>query len=263
MRNSINAVTVSVDFGDILALTLPYNRCHFNRFLVVTVPYDEQTIKVAEENDCEVFTTGDFYNGGAEFAKYAGLEAAIASWTGRNGWMCFLDADTVWPREGDWRERIAYMPLQKGFLHGPFRHVKESLEGGIPPEAQWSEYPRHPVHSEFPGYTQIFHSEDEVLGPLPWHEVDWRHAGGGDSFFQMKWPDDRRIRLAMPTLSLGPHGVNWCGRSSPYVDGSVHPEAAARKNRVKAYIRGRPSGPRVTTEQRHAAEKLPPRSKGG
>ena len=43
---------------------------------------------------------------------------------------------------------------------------------------------------------EVFHADDPHLGPPPWFDVRWSHAGGGDSEFQAKWPDHLKVRPA-------------------------------------------------------------------
>lgn len=47
----LNCIIVCVDYYDILAYTLSYNREHFNKVVVVTSPFDPKTRKVALDND--------------------------------------------------------------------------------------------------------------------------------------------------------------------------------------------------------------------
>jgi hypothetical protein len=118
------------------------------------------------------------------------------------------------------------------------------LSGGclIPGEEDWPQFPLHPQQVEWAGYSQIFHASDPVLGSPPWHETNWRHCGGADSFFQAKWSSANKVRPPFEVLHLGPAGVNWCGRAVPYVDGSQHPEAEHRRAQLTAFVQGRRRG---------------------
>ena len=44
----MNAILVCVDYSDLLAITLPHNRHHFNKVMVVTTPEDKDTIRLCE-----------------------------------------------------------------------------------------------------------------------------------------------------------------------------------------------------------------------
>ena len=230
--DDLRAVLVCVDFADLLAVTLPYNRHHFKQVLVVTTPLDRETLKVAKRHQAEVYVTNAFYDHAAAFNKWVGLEEALDSF-GRVGWLCLMDVDILWPQE------IVPFECAIGSLYTPYRHIFSDVTRPIPAEHEWSLYPIHPGVDEFSGYSQIFHAQDSVLGPAPWHELDWVHAGGADSFFQAKWSPNRKIRPPFEVLHLGEPGANWCGRVTPYLIGGEPVEASWRLAQVKSYLAGR------------------------
>lgn len=246
-----NAILVSVDYTDLLRLTLPRNRHHFDKVLVVTSTENYEHVRaVARPCGALVYGTNAFYEQGAQFNKWLALEEGLDA-LGRRGWLCVMDADVVWPGV------LPDFQLRRGCLYAPYRRMMNDLAdlsvGGLPPEERWLEYLRHPNVGEFAGYSQIFHAGDPVLGDPPWHEVDWRHAGGADSYFQARWPTDRKVRLPFEVLHLGPAGVNWCGRATPYVGGGCHEDAAARARQTRAYVSGRA---RRAGTDRHGHERL-------
>jgi hypothetical protein len=226
---------VCVDYADLLAITLPYNRHHFSEVVVVTTESDVETRHLAKKYLCRTFPTDVFYRDGAIFNKWRALEEGL-DWMGRHGWLCVMDADVLWPKH-------ARMQLGQGLLHGPYRRMFPDLTLPIPPEDEWRRWPVHTNVREWAGYTQIFHADDPKLGPPPWHEVDWKHAGGADSFFQQKWPTMLKVRLSWDVLHLGPAGVNWCGRASPLVDGTTPEGSVEKMEKVRAFVRARQRGP--------------------
>jgi hypothetical protein len=268
----MNAILVSVDYSDLLAITLPYNRHHFNRVMVVTRPNDFHNVfPIAQANQAVVYTTDAFYRDGAVFNKWAALEEGL-TWMGREGWICIMDADVLWPkklivhREG---ELLGLgIPVLGGAEHGiilrtgqlctPRRRMWRSWPdnplpirlsdfwlGGhrAPGEEHWEEFPLHRNEVEFAGYSQIFHADDPVLGSPPWHQTNWKHAGGADSFFQAKWVQANKIRPPFEVLHLGPAGQNWCGRATPYLDGTTPENAGEKIAQVGRFLRGRTYGP--------------------
>ena len=103
------AVMVSVDYADLLSITLPRNRHHFERVMVVTTPNvsDLATREVARANNAELFCTNSFYDDGAHFNKWKALEQALDK-----GWKilarCFEPQETsfrtdlieqFWPKD--------------------------------------------------------------------------------------------------------------------------------------------------------------------
>lgn len=228
----MRAILVSVDYYDYLAITLPYNRHHFEEVMVVTNTTDSVTKLVAEENDCRIYSTDSFYSDGAVFNKWRALEEALDSY-GREGWMCIMDADVLWPKS------IPHYQLRVGNLYTPKRRMMLDPSDLPITEDQWKTYPLHRQQQEFAGYTQIFHCDDPHLPDPPWHETDWRHAGGADSFFQDCWPKERKIRPPFEVLHLGESGKNWCGRVVPYLDGYKDPKANERYQTLRDFIHKR------------------------
>src|SRR3990172_1042499 len=196
----MRAITVAVDYLDLLAITLPYNRHHFDDFMVVTSPpeRDKGIIQLATALKCRVHVTDAFYRNNAVFNKWLALEEALDAF-GRHDWTVLLDADILWPR------KLPEFPKAIGCLYTPFRRIAidyRSFADGVPPESQWARF-RLFKEYEYAGYSQIFHADDRHLPAPPWHETDWVHAGGADSFFQRLWPDVEKIRPPFTVLHLG------------------------------------------------------------
>ena len=246
MPTPLRAFIVCVNYADLLAITLPYNRHHFEQVIVVTTAEDTATRDACEKNSAHCVVSDKFYKDGADFNKFAALEEAFDI-HGRHGWICIMDADVMWPKHIDW---VFWQPdwlagpktrskvMLPGNLYTPLRRMCEDLTN-IPHEPYWSSYPLHPQQVEWAGYTQIFHGTDMHLGQPPWHLMNWKHAGGPDSWFQQRWPARCKHRPPFECLHLGPAGVNWCGRSSAYVDGSVPSESPERRQKLMWYMRQR------------------------
>lgn len=217
-KTGLRAVVVSVDYADLLKVTMPYNRHHFDEVLVVTstLPGDDETAALSKRYGADVFRTDLFFRDGAHFNKWRALEAGLDHF-GRHGVLCLLDADVLWPQYLSGGHQF-----EPGHLYSPLRHMAPwPLPGDyVPLEATWKQYPIHRNVGEWAGYTQIFHADDPALGPAPWHQIDWCHAGGADSFFQQKWPPYLKVRTPWNVLHLGEAGVNWHGRATDYADGT-------------------------------------------
>lgn len=202
----MKAILTCVEYGDLLALTLPYNRHHFERVVVVTTPQDTETIQVAQENNCIIYATEKFYANGAQFNKWEPLEEGLDI-LGRSGWICIMDADIAWPKV------IPNQIWNVDTLYSPRRYINHHLN--IPPESLWPAFEIHPVSHIWAGYSQIFHAS--AAGPAPWH-MSHHTAGGPDTVFQNKWT--KKERLSWKCLHIGPTEMNWCGRITPRVDGT-------------------------------------------
>lgn len=213
----MNAILVAVNYDACLTLTLPYNRHHFDRVVVVTDDGDagDRTRRIALPHGCEVFHTDAFYRRGAMFNKWLALEEGLDACKLRTGWLCVMDADVLWPKDlpRTWQPGREYpgFGYREGCLYTPRRRMYPTIPQEVPPEEEWGRYPLHRNEAEFAGYSQVFHCSDPALPPAPWHETNWIHAGGADSFFQRRWPESRKVRPPFEVLHLGPAGENWCG----------------------------------------------------
>lgn len=245
----MKAILISVDYHDLLDMTLPYNRHHFESVMVVTAKRDEATQRIAWANDATVYCTDAFWARGASFNKWAALEEGLDQF-GREGWLAILDADVLWPKViPDW-------PRYVGYLYTPLRRMFTDLTQPIPPESEWRTYPVHKNVGEWAGYSQILHCNDHHLGKPPWHETDWRHAGGADSIFQAKWDKASKQRPPFECLHLGSAGENWYGRATAYLDGTVPPDAEAKREAVRRIWTGRAARRGKGEAGRYEGEKL-------
>lgn len=249
MIQPIRTILVSVGYHDLLAATLPLNSRHWSEVMVVTDLADDRSAAVAEANEARVFRTDAFTRGGAEFNKWLALEEGLDAF-GRHGVLCIADADVIWPI-------VAPIVLPPGCLLTPYRRMAPWPLDRIPPEEEWSKLPRHRNVNEWAGYSQVFAADDPALGPPPWHQTDWKHAGGADTVFQRKWPANKKVRPPWEVLHLGEAGANWYGRATPLADGTVPPDADAKREKVRRLWAGRRAFPVGTPEAvRWVAERL-------
>lgn len=226
------ALTVCVEYDDLLAITLPQAAKHFERVCVVSTPGDERTAKVvAGVEGAEVFVTDAFYRRGAAFNKGLAIEEGLDA-MGREGWLVIFDADIVMPAEMD------FDGIQAGNLYCPRRRQLQQ-EWRYSEELDWMSLPgvRDVEHA---GFFQLFHADDAALESRPWYGVDWLHAGGCDSDFQAKWPQDRKVWLPFDVLHLGPVCRNWHGRHTPRLDGRPIRDAELRCRRQAEMFARRP-----------------------
>lgn len=235
----MNGIVVSVDYAGELALTLPRASPHFDRIVVISTPQDHATAAVVRSiPNAELFLTDAFYRRGALFNKWLALEEGFDR-LGREGWVVVMDADVVVPKNCG--QALAAV-VQSGCLYTPRRRMLYEPAGVDVDRLDWKTLPLH-QDTEFAGYFQCFSCDDPVLGRPPWWDVNWRHAGGADSYFAMKWKRRNQVRPNFEVLHLGVDGANWCGRSTPRLDGSLPPDAAARAAQLKDFIDGRGRGP--------------------
>lgn len=233
----LRAIMVCVDYSDLLDVTLRLNAHHFSEIMIVTSMSDYSTLDFVRRMSIRIprlriFRTDAFYENGADFNKWLALEQALDEF-GRHGWICNMDADVVWP------SKLPHFQLEQGYLYGPLRRMMRNVALPLPPEKDWQQFELHRNIAEIAGYSQIFHADDPALRQTPWFEINWKHAGGGDSMFQMRWPQNRKVRPPFEVLHIGENGKNWCGRSTQYLNGTFPADAAEKAKRVITYIRGR------------------------
>lgn len=208
----IRAIVVSVNYDDLLKISLPLNMRHFSECLVVTSHEDEGTQRVASSvPHVRTFKTDAFRRHGASFNKGYALELAFQQ-LDRKGWLCVWDADTILPSDlkgvDGGLSPVCLYSARRRILSDP-REYTHSYD--------WS---RAPITTDlvYPGYFHLFHTSDPALRNPPWYDVTFSHAGGGDGYFQSRWPSKHKIRLPFEVLHLGPRDTNWFGRVSPRLD---------------------------------------------
>lgn len=277
----MRAFLVSVDYTDLLSITLSYNRHHFSDVYVITSSADAKNVEpICRENRAHMIVTDLFWEREATFNKWAALEYGL-DLAGRYGWICIMDADVLWPKKLFVRTCLGDGPVyldvegtdeqsppeytrfkvKWGQLCSPLRRMFNPpnwsewvTRHGVLPEESWTNFPIHRNVAEWAGYSQIFHADDPHLPSPPWHQTDWKHAGGADSFFQNLWPVECKVRPPFEVLHLGDAGANWCGRSTPYLDGTKHPQAEVRALRMREIWRGRVG---KVGDERFKQERLP------
>ena len=208
MKLSLQGYVVCVNYASLLELTLPSNIEHLNSLTIVTDYKDIATQQLAKKYNANLHVTDSFYADGAYFNKYRALQEAIDKYP-PDGWTVLFDADIVWPEH-------MTLTLVKGCIYTPYRCVLENIELF---DSNYSWYDSQPTNVggdrvEFPGYTQIFHSDDDVLKEKPWFMLNCKHAGIADSVFQNRWTKNNKVRPVFKVLHLGKVGINWCGKEN-------------------------------------------------
>ena len=227
--NGIRAFTVCVEYHDILEKTLPINAKLFDDILVITAPQDFQTIEVCARLGVKVFVTDEFWKHGAQFNKYAAVEQGLNHF-GRSGWMCALDADVVFSGRTD-----RFNP-QIGRFYVPRRRQLDDIRADVPEERKWARLPYTDQRMIWSGYCQIFHADDPHCQVVPWFDTHWKTAACADTFFGDRWPERNKFIPGFEVLHIGQPKVNWCGRVTPFADGTVPQDAEKRAGNLQAYM---------------------------
>lgn len=211
----MKGIVICVNFDDLLSITLPRNLSFLDSCLVVTSPQDERTqhfVKTVDRAEC--YVTDAFYRNGATFNKGLAMEEGFDV-LGRDGWILIWDADTLFPSTF----QLPYLDPEN--LYNAPRRLMEHPDRDWPNYANerwWDTLPICPDRV-FPGYFQLFNASCSYIRERPWYDVTFTHAGGGDGYFQSRWPNHKKQRLDFEVLHFGPRDRNWFGRTMPRTDG--------------------------------------------
>lgn len=230
----IEAITTCVDHADFLAHTLPLNKSHFDKLIVVTAPEDKGTIKVCDYHGVRYHATDAFRTRWQEFRKGAGINEGLAL-LDKDSWIVHLDADIILPAH--FRQAVASAALDTSMIYGCDRVECQSYEawqkfiGKPEPAIQGNGVFIHTTHSpfrfgtrvQFPdaggwipiGFFQMWHADSGRL-VYPEGHTD---AGREDSLFPKQWPRSKRGFLPEVIAyhlesEQAPMAVNWAGRKT-------------------------------------------------
>jgi GTP:adenosylcobinamide-phosphate guanylyltransferase len=239
----LEAVIVCVNYSDFLIHTLPQNKQHFDKVVVVTDMHDKETKNVCEYHHVECIQTNVFYNNGDNFNKGKGINEGLKR-LGMDGWVVQLDADIYLPP-------LTRMILNNCEKNGGF-NVK-SIYGidrmMCPDYNSWIDFMENPklthegwvyVHTNiFPLGVRIakFHTSESETGYLPigffqmWNprasnvyrypehhgsadRTDVKMAHNFTKFNRHLIPEIISIHLESESLGISEMGKNWDGRKT-------------------------------------------------
>lgn len=235
----IEAVIVCVNYSDFLAYTLPANKPHFNKIIVVTdIRSDdsENVANICKYNDIECVHTDDFYQYDAKINKSMGINAGLQRLSFR-GWVVQLDADIYLPP----MFRTVMQNISKKFdpkcIYGIDRFMCKSYRDFISyienPTPQHTGYVFiNPPGANFElgsrvaqyygegyyviGYFQMWHPVKSGIYTYPTDSIGVDRT---DMLFTKIWDPERRILIPeIMAIHLESEdsdmGTNWMGRKS-------------------------------------------------
>ena len=233
----LEGVIVCVNYADFLAHTLPHNKIHFDRLVVVTDRNDTQTLKLCEYHHVECIQTDAFYSEGADFNKAKGINVGLNR-LARKGFVMHLDADIYLPPLT--RRILENIDIDPDYLYGADRMM-------CPTYADWMQFMENPslthegwiyIHPTiFPlgvriaeymskGYEPIgyFQLWNPIASKVFWYPEEHGAADRTDVLFAKKWHRAKRglipeiivIHLDSDNLNLKEMGKNWNGRKTSH-----------------------------------------------
>lgn len=228
---------MSAGYSDFLAHTLPHNKHHFDRLIVVTDTKDDSTKRLCEHLYVECIQTDVFYENGDSFAKAKGINVGLDALSKRE-WVIHLDADIYLP------------PMFRVILENIIDELPKDNIYGIdrmmcPDYNAWANYidspkPLHEgwiyVHpSIFPIGVRIAEYTHKGWEPIGFFQM-WNPSASNvytypdkhgaadrtDVLFTKNWPRGKRqlipeiigIHIESENLDLKNMGKNWNGRKT-------------------------------------------------
>lgn len=208
--DSLNAVTVCVNYGDFLIHAVQNKPC-FDRWMIVTVPEDEETIRICKDHDLEycfsdrLLQDGGFHKGKAINDGLIELDS--------DGWVCHIDADTLLMVESFNKIKKNISLTSDNLVGVEGRYQIDSVKqlddfmGGSKKEVKISGL----IHVRMlVGYFQMWHVDRRQFYPEEWH-----HAGGDDIIMRDSFHQSELRFLKTYVVHLGPIFKNIKGRKSP------------------------------------------------
>ncbi len=225
----LEAVVTCVNYGDFLSHTLPLNKCHFNRLVVVTSHMDKLTQRICEYHHVQCIQTDKFQAHLGRFCKGAGINVGLDA-LDKDGWLVHMDADIVCPPLT--RKILEAAELDVECIYGPDRFMVPSFE-------EWSKFISHPrlqhenkswIHlNSFPvgtrvaieeygwapiGFFQLWHGSKAIRYP-----EGHLTAAREDLHFPIQWPRNKRHLLSELVVyhlesEKSAMGANWEGRTT-------------------------------------------------
>jgi hypothetical protein len=202
---NVRGITISVNYADLLAITLPRNMRHLTECLVITTADDVQTQRIAAVvPGVRTYITDAFTRYGAYFNKGLAMEEGFEV-LGRSGQILIWDADCLFPQSIPWGL------LKVNALNGAHRRICTPVTRWSD-GCNWDEFPPHADGGPI-GFFQCF-CADDLNGKRPWYHVGYPHAGGCDAYFIGHWEASRRHVLPFHVLHLGQVDQHWFGTSA-------------------------------------------------
>lgn len=231
----IEAVTVCVGYGDLLAEVAPHNRPLLDRWIVVTSPADDATRAVCRRCSIECVVSDEVQRDG-EFSKGRLIDRGLSLLGGR-GWTLHLDGDIALP--ADLHQVLDDAHLNETDIHGCDRL-------NVVGAAQWDRVRAaglwarpapwmvdlarpglsvggrvaNPGHGYTPiGFFQLWHGSASLWRDFHSRGYPKQHGTAARTDVQHALQWDRRRRVHLPELVVwhlesepAAMGTNWRGR---------------------------------------------------
>lgn len=233
MKMKLEAVTICVNYSDFLAHTLPHNKNHFDKMVIVTDTKDHATKRVCDYYNVMCVQTDVFYENGNKINKGKGINEGLKHLDG-DGWVVHMDADIYLPPLT--RSILERIDLDKETIYGIDRMM-------CPTYQKWIDFIDNPspmhegwiyVHTTaFPLGVRIAEYKNKGWEPIGFFQL-WNPKGSGvyeypknhgsvdrsDVLFAKNFPRNKRqlipeiLSIHIDSEEMVSMGKNWSGRQT-------------------------------------------------
>ena len=235
--NKILTITLSVNYDDLLDVTLGENKPELDEIIVVTDTKDQKTVEVCKKHKVICVQDDIFYINNSKFNKGMAYNLVMDKLKNILDWVLIIDADVVLPKQ--FKKNFFSIDPNIEYMYGARRH------GIVTPE-EWSDVKNNPKNlNKYVlyrgigyGYFQLFNFKSKIIQNFisnnnkiiyPPHptaaEADWIFRNyWGDFDFNPKdqnpWlenndkPLNLLKQLPFHVIHLGQSGVNEWERKS-------------------------------------------------
>lgn len=236
---NLQAVIVCVDYADFFKHTGAENQKIFNKVVVVTDIKDTEVTKLCLQFGYTCVKTDVFYENGATFNKYAGINEGL-KYIDSDAWVLFLDSDIALPKET--RRVLEKLDLDPTCLYGMdrinitgydawtrFKKGNGILNNNWMLTTDSKELGARLVHiygqqgenGRFEGWRPLGYFQLCYRSAFHLYPQESKSADHCDLVFSRLWPREKRVFIPeifcihLETQNGELSGVNWYGRKSP------------------------------------------------
>lgn len=202
---NLDCITVCVDYSEYLALTVK-NRVVFDRWMVVTVERDKETISLCEQEGIEYCFSSRLYEGGP-FCKGKAINDGLLELQPKD-WVCVCDADTyLFP---SLRETIVKTKLDTDCLYGLYGRLLAKDKKELAEILERKEVSPSELNciGLLIGFFQLWHSSMRKFYP-----EESTHAGLDDVLMRDSYATEKLIILPTYGIHIGEMWINHKGRN--------------------------------------------------
>lgn len=207
IKKKIDVIIVSVDYNDLLVVTLSHNCKIFNNITVVTSSSDLLCQKICDKFNVKCVTTDKMYDDNSKFNKGKAINEGIRSLVDPD-FILLIDADIIVS------EKIDISTLERNYLYTSSRYICKSynlLNSFLNNEKTLEDITTYESEKGL-GFFQLFNINNESLDKDKVYPEFSSDASWDDLVFRDKFPNRKLINNKI--IHLGHPYVNWEGRKS-------------------------------------------------